>query len=150
MKKFLLCDFYHEDRSINIDAVCATFEDAFQAMLTDIIVCLKEYFETEEKAEANIYANSATMTVDGDVVCDWRICHAEIQPTTSEEEDIFQKVRRKHIKLDIIDFLEGTTYVCDGATIDKLATLIEKNQDYNVPYNNMLADTVEGYFQDKT
>ena len=148
MERFVVCDFYHEDCSVNIDAVCATFEDAYKAMLKDINDLLEEYSDTEEKAEANVYANSATMIVDGDVVCDWRICHTEVQPTPAEEEDVFQRVRRKHIKLDVTDYLEGTTYVCGENIIDELAALVEKNHDCEVPYNAMLAATVEEYFQD--
>ena len=148
MERFVVCDFYHEDCSVNIDAVCATFEDAYKAMLKDINDLLEDYSDTEEKAEANIYANSAMVTIDGDVICDWRIRPVELELTASEEGEIFRKVSRENIKQAVCGWLEENWqnwYSLSAAQVEELTSLVEKNLDCNVPYNGMLEARAEEY-----
>ena len=152
MERFVVCDFYHEDCSVNIDAVCATFEDAYKAMLKDINDLLEDYSDTEEKAEANIYANSAMVTIDGDVICDWRIRPVELELTASEEGEIFRKLSRENIKQDVCGWLEENWqnwYSLSAAQVEELTSLVEKNLDCNVPYNAMLEATAEEYLHSR-
>ena len=88
MKRFVVCDYYHENCEINIDAICDTFENAFQAMLKDINEMLQSYAGTEDNAECNIYADSATMLVNGEILFDWQIRKADVSLTDSEKGEI--------------------------------------------------------------
>lgn len=149
MRRFIVCDFYHEDCSINIEAVCATFEEAFQAMLKDINEMLQNYAGTEDNAECNIYADSATMMVNAKVLCDWKIQFGEVTLTDSEKGEIFRQVNRENTKQDVLDWLDENSHTLTDAQLEELTALVEKNHDCNVAYNAMLEATAEEYLHRK-
>ena len=149
MKKYFVCSFYQEDSGISIDAICSTFEESFQAMLKDINEMLQSYAGTEDRAECDIYADSATMLVNGEVHCDWQIKPEEVSLTESEKGEIFRQISRENTKQDVLGWLEENSHSLSDAQVEELTSLVEKNHDCNVAYNAMLEATAEEYLQRK-
>lgn len=148
MKRFLVCNFCHDDCSVNANAVRTTFEEAFQTMLQSINRLLKEYSSAGRDVKSSIYADSAVIIIDGDVVYDWKIQPIDVQPTEEEAEETFRKVRHQHIVREVIGYLNGTTHICSASTIDAIAELMVRKEDRDIPYNDFLEFTVEQYLAD--
>lgn len=87
---FIVCDYYHENADINIDAICDTHKNAVSKMKEDIGDFVEHYGYTLNEDMSlsgpnieGIYINTdgknyATFYVDNIVVCDWFVKKAKL------------------------------------------------------------------------
>lgn len=122
MERYIVCDYYHPDTTINIDAVCASFEEAQKAMSTNINQLLSTHgyylndgydavpFATakidEDVSVVKCSEHNVTLTIDDEIICDWFIKTIDVPLTSMEREQIFREVQHDYRVEDVKNYFE--------------------------------------------
>ena len=169
MKKYIVCDYYSPDATINIDAISDTFEKAKREMEADIDEVLSNHnyclddngnavplpdTDPEEPASVEKQSeNNITLIVDDQVLCDWFIIATEIPLTPLEREQIFREVKHDYCVQDVEAYFEDhrNNYddVISEKDFDAIAALFEKAEDCNVAFNDTMQSVFEQYAKAK-
>lgn len=143
---YIVCDYYHENADIDIDAICGTYYDAIAEMKKNINDFVQSYGysmnsdmslvgATESTYIKTDRQNYAVLYVDDCPVCEWFVKKADLSDVDANEEKTVYKI--EHTLYRINPVYGPVQYVDCRTEEDLFWHIVNEYDKKGIPINSV-------------